>query len=280
MIDQRSEEDSPRVRGETGLARELSENFGPSSIGSIAAVLLSVLSVIWLLLPAIYSDEIRSAINDLPREAHHRLASISGYRAKANELLARFWERRALRSDLSDPFNAALINRPRALETFSTDVRRRNAGHILAARTAALREPLRHGNQINAMAFSPDGQGFFTTTGDGRLNQFHIADSEIQHVSTRWCYGKSLNSPFPLDPSGNRARVWDFVTGNRVCIREIQFDAPDDGDPIKGDPTELLQSWLDRTALKFAEGGVTLAPKFPLPRTEKGTETLPRQKEP
>jgi hypothetical protein len=58
--------------------------------------------------------------------------------------------------------------------------------------------------------------------------------------------------------------VWDFLTGNYVWIRDINFDALQ-SEPIQGQPADLLREWLDLTALKFPEDGGTLIDRYPPP---------------
>jgi hypothetical protein len=66
---------------------------------AIAAVM--VLAVILQgLLPQVYIAQIDGAKDDVPEAAYRTLRRFPGYGGYAEELLARYWDRRALRSEL------------------------------------------------------------------------------------------------------------------------------------------------------------------------------------
>src|SRR5262249_37628311 len=100
-------------------------------------------------------------------DAYEGLRVIPGYRSKADELIAQFWERRALRSELAEPADSALAYRLRALNMFPTNLRRREAGVISAARFQALRATYRHTESVRTAALSSDGQTVLTGSDDG-----------------------------------------------------------------------------------------------------------------
>ena len=133
-----------------------------------------------------------------------------------------------------------------------------------AASGKPIGKPLQHQGSVTTVAFSPDGDFITTTTSDARLHRFQIATGTARDAATLWCYGVSINSPRFLNTTGSRARVWDFVTGNYVWIRDINFDVLQ-SEPIQGQPADLLREWLDVTALKFPEDGGTLIDKYPPP---------------
>ena len=132
---------------------------------AIAAVV--VLAVILEgLLPQIYIAQINGAVDDVPEAAYRTLRHFPGYGGYAEELLARYWDRRAQRSELEGQREGALLYRLQALSVVDQSLRRTEASQLVGADYQQMLATYRHSGSINVVAFSPEGARVLTGSGD------------------------------------------------------------------------------------------------------------------
>jgi hypothetical protein len=132
---------------------------------AIAAVM--VLAVILEgLLPQIYIAQINGAVDDMPETAYRTLRRFPGYDRYAEKLLARYWDRRAQRSELEGQREAALLYRLQALGVVDENPRRMEASQLVGADYQQMLATYRHGDRISVVAFSPDGERVLTGSVD------------------------------------------------------------------------------------------------------------------
>jgi hypothetical protein len=126
----------------------------------VAVAAVVVLAVILEgLLPPIYIAQINGAVDDVPEVAYRTLRRFPGYGGYAEELLARYWDRRAQRSELEGQRDAALLYRLQALSVVDQSLRRTEASQLVGADYQQVLATYRHGGSINVVAFSPEGTG-------------------------------------------------------------------------------------------------------------------------
>src|SRR5215475_3512433 len=89
---------------------------------SAAATLLIGFGVWYtLFLPREYIRVINTAADDVPMDAYNRLHRLPGFGGKADDLMAQFWERRAVREEEEGNRDEALLSRLQAVSAKSSD---------------------------------------------------------------------------------------------------------------------------------------------------------------
>jgi hypothetical protein len=132
---------------------------------AIAAVM--VLAVILEgLLPQVYIAQIKGAVDDVPEAAYRTLRLFPGYGGYAEELLARYWDRRALRSELEVQDDEALLYLLQAVSAKDEGLRRERASQFITVEYQQVLATYRHRGSINVVAFSPEGDRVLTGSQD------------------------------------------------------------------------------------------------------------------
>lgn len=124
-----------------------------------------------------------------------------------------------------------------------------------------LGQEMYYGNQVQTMAFSPDGRKIFTTT-TRWLHVMKIEDDsqsvQISPIFNCLLAGSSIvsgdNKFHFLDPSGNQIQIVVRPTGDAVKVVRLRLDSAE-VTPIQGDPNELLEQWQRRLGLKINDTG-------------------------
>ncbi|MGH9753740.1 MAG: AAA-like domain-containing protein [Blastocatellia bacterium] len=264
------------------------------AILSAAAMLLIGFGVWYtLFLPREYIRGINNAADDVPMDAYNRLHRLPGFGWKADELMAQFWERRALREEGEGNRDEALLSRLQSVSAKSTDPRRGEVNWLVGPDYNNLLMTYRHSEPVNAVAFSPDGKFVLTGSNDSTARLWRVDSgqliSTLRHdsfvnavafspdgkyavaMTDYWIHFSSMTEgglihrasrrvPGPLRDEGFH---FDSSDGSRLRIAwlptgdSIKIDTlrfdAPDAPPIEGDPKELLNDWMKRLALKFDE---------------------------
>ena len=212
----------------------------PVILGEIgmAAAMLTFALFYFVFLPQTYSEQIRGAFLDFPREAYRKLAAIPGYKNKADESLAQFWDGRAASAEsessvmilgvtasgLMEGADIALIYRLRALETVPTELRRHQAERIIREKLAPLRATFREWLPVWAVALSPDGSTAITGSVANTAQLWDVGTGRpkpwlIKHESGVHAVAFHPREDTVLTGSFDKtAQLWDARTGQEKNI--------------------------------------------------------------
>jgi hypothetical protein len=189
------------------------------AVSVTAMLLLSMAGWYWWLLPQTYLATIRTAENDVPLEAHRKLRGILGYAQIADNELAKFWERHALRSEASAPRDEVILYRLAALNASPSDERRRMPNLWIDADYSTLRQTFRHASAVRCVAFSLDGATVLTGSGDKTARLWDAQTGAprgepLKHEGAVNAVAFSPDGATVLTGSyDNTARLWDAKTG-------------------------------------------------------------------
>ncbi len=143
------------------------------AVGTLAASLLGGVlgGVAWYawMAPRPWIEQLELASEDLAvaARAHEALSeNLLFPQAKADELLAGYWDRRARAAAVREDRDQALLYRLRAVEASDTEGRRRHAAHLVGSDWQRLGATMRHDGQVSAAVFSPDGKTVLTGSSD------------------------------------------------------------------------------------------------------------------
>ncbi len=142
-----------------------------------------------------YIKEIERAKDDVPNVPYQNLRRLPFYQGKADELMAQYWERRALRAEQLQQRDEGLLYRLRAAVFNATTTRRQEAGRLIGYDYANLLATYRHREPISAVAFSPDGEKVLTGSG----YSLESGMARLWSVKT----GAALGGPIAARPSAN-----------------------------------------------------------------------------
>ena len=137
---------------------------------AVASSLMLLLAIgVWyfVLQARPYAAEIARASEDKPNVPYQKLRRLPFHQAKADELMAQYWERRALQAEASEDRDRALLCRLVADTLKTTETRQREIGRLAGADFSHLLATYRHAAGINEVAFSPDGEKVLTGSSDG-----------------------------------------------------------------------------------------------------------------
>ncbi|MCX6582403.1 MAG: AAA-like domain-containing protein [Candidatus Aminicenantes bacterium] len=152
------------------------------SIASIAVLLLGL--AIWYtqLLPRLYIEVIRTAIDDVPVGAYEKLRNISNFADKADDLLAGYWDRRALRTVAQGKRDEGLLYYLKAITVKDTGPGRYEAGRLTSGDYTELQVTYRCNSGVRAVAFSPkcspNGETVLTGSSDGTARLWRAEDGK------------------------------------------------------------------------------------------------------
>jgi len=233
---------------------------------ALAAVLIFMVSTAywyWGKFPIQYIDAIQMAENDVPQAAFQKLGKIPFYRAKANELMAAYWERRALRAEFADDGDKAILYRIQALAIQDSRERRSLTGLLTEVHYKNLRVTFRPGSNVNAASFSPDGKYIVTGSDDGTVQVWDRQTGKpqgfpMEQYSPVKAAAFSPDGRYVLTGSDDgTAQVWDWQAGklkgsptkHKYNVKAAAF-SPDgkyivtgSGDISEGNGTAQVWDW-------------------------------------
>jgi|GEM_PF-1904142 len=194
---------------------------------AVAAVAMLVLGFgLWLevLRPRPYINNLRNALDDyqVAIDNYNQLRRSPGYAGKADELLAQFWERRALREENQEDRDKALLSRLKVLMAKITDLRRSEVNRLISTDYRNLLVTYRHNARVNAVAFSPDGKTVLTGGEDGRVRFWRTDNGEpigkaLPHNNSVLAVAFSPDGKRILTGSSDRtARFWRADSGEQI----------------------------------------------------------------
>ena len=224
----------------------------------VAAFLISIVSTAywyWGKFPHQYIDAIQIAENDVPQAAFQKLEKIFFYRAKANELMAAYWERRAVRAEFAGDGDPAILYRIQALTIHDTPHRRSLTGLLTGVRYKNLRVTFPPGSNVNAAAFSPDGKYIVTGSDDGTVQVWDRQTGRplrfpMEQYSTVKAAAFSPNGKYIVAGSYETAQVWNWQSGKPLGppmkhndrVTAVAF-SPDGKYVLTGSDDGIAQVW-------------------------------------
>jgi WD40 repeat protein len=193
-------------------------------VASVVTLLLGFGAWYEVFLPRPYIKAIQAATEDYPAQAYAELHDIPGYASKADELLAEYFDRRAMEYEADARRDESLLAHIAALTMKDSDVRRRRATSLIGTDYTELLATYREGRQIPAAVFSPDGMTILTGTRkfDGlgaRLWSVQTGKPimDLPHKGNVEAVAFSPNGKLILTGGGDgTARLWQTDTGSPV----------------------------------------------------------------
>jgi len=197
------------------------------SIASIAVLLLGL--AIWYtqLLPRLYIEVIRTAIDDVPVGAYEKLRNISNFADKADDLLAGYWDRRALRTVAQGKRDEGLLYYLKAITVKDTGPGRYEAGRLTSGDYTELQVTYRCNSGVRAVAFSPkcspNGETVLTGSSDGTARLWRAEDGKpiaapLNHGGWINAVAFSPNGETVLTGSSDgTARLWRAKDGKLIA---------------------------------------------------------------
>jgi WD40 repeat protein len=192
-----------------------------AALSASATLLIGFGVLITLFLPSEYVRVINNAADDVPMDAYNRLHSLPGFGGKADELMAQFWGRRALREEGEGDRDEALLSRLQAVSTKSTDLRRSEANRLIGPDYNDLLMTYRHSQRVNAVAFTPDGKFVLTGSNDGTARLWRVDSGQLiftlRHDSDVYAVAFSPDGKLVLTGGRDRtARLWRVDSGQLI----------------------------------------------------------------
>jgi hypothetical protein len=196
---------------------------------AVASVFVLLLGFgVWyeVFLPRPYIEAIQAASEDYPAQAYADLRNIPGYAGKADELLAKYWDRRAIKYAAMGNRDQSLFARLKGLIAQDSDIRRREANLLIGLDYEGLASTYRHGALVRAIAFSPDGKLALTGSEDQTARLWRTdtgapVGQPLRHESWVNAVAFSPDGTLALTGSGDTtAWIWHSDgSGTRLVLR-------------------------------------------------------------
>jgi WD40 repeat protein len=183
---------------------------------------------------------------------------------KAQELWAQYFEYRALRAQDSKRLDEVLLWRVLALKEQPSVERKQALGEIIGTNHARLLTTLRHTDEINVVAFNPDGSTLATGSRDNTVCLWDTATWQpftqpLHHEKGVWTLAFSPDGRILATGSDDKTvRLWDAVTGQLLAqplrhvtsVRTLAF-SPDGDTLATGGANGTARLWDAATGLSL-----------------------------
>jgi hypothetical protein len=207
-----------------------------------------------------YLGEIARASEDVPNVPYQNLRALPFYQGKADELMAQYWERRALRAEASEDRDRALLYRLVADTLKTRETRQREIGRLVGADLSRLLTTYRHAGRISAVAFSPGGEKVVTGSYDGTARLWSAQTgapigAPMQHEHNVFAVAFSPDGERVLTGSvDGTARLWSAQTGAPLGVPMQHEDnvvavafSPDGEKVLTGSGDNTARLWSAQT---------------------------------
>jgi WD40 repeat protein len=142
----------------------------------LAAAVIGLLFYYEASYPRIYVRQLKAATESdayaVAAEAYGTLRSIPFWRSQAAELMAQFWDQRALQQAALGHRDESLLSRLKAIEVKDTTRRRKEAQALVGDDYAELQGTFRSPTFVTDLAFSPDGHYVLAASPDGSVRSW------------------------------------------------------------------------------------------------------------
>ncbi len=147
-------------------------------VTTAAACLLAFIVWYLLFLPKPYIQQLQLAKEDVPTEAYESLKNIPGFSGKADELLAQYWDRRAVRAASSGDRDRQILLVLRALTLKNSEKRLQYFQDLVGNDYQRLVGTLRHGGAVFHAEFSSNGDWVVSASDDGTAGIWEVKEAK------------------------------------------------------------------------------------------------------
>lgn len=127
-----------------------------------------------------------------------------------------------------------------------------NSARVWNVEEATVVDVLRLGARVTDVAWSADESTLYVNSGNW-LYRYSFTPSDAEPVAARFLPGNPVRASMQVPADcASCVRMAFFETGDSIFVETIDFDEPG-GDPIEGDPEELLEEWQRKLGLRIDE---------------------------
>lgn len=226
------------------------------------------LALIWYAVfqPRPYIEQINLAEEDyaVAAEAYSKLYANPFSRFRANELMAQFWERRALKAAVDGDRDRSLLSWMQAIKAKDSERRRKEAQQLVGEDYAGLVATFRHKESVRAVTFSPDARTVLTGSG-GTARLWDVRSGKA--IAPALPHSRSVNA-VAFSPDGRTAltgtlgtvRLWDVRSGKPLSTPLRQGGVESVTFSPAGPRAVLNVSWGGDVQLWDVRSGESLSP--------------------